>query len=158
VWKTAVCRIGRLVAPDLSSLYGAEEMGFAVAGPEDGDAAPREVRDLRDLPAEEQVAKQTPAAAAGDVKPPAGGRKSDASLANDDDVVDADWTEAAPEPLSFKRRVAVQKALAAQGHTTVDALAGALADVLKRQIDKPNSLLETDWDALAKAFGLEDPE
>lgn len=141
VWKTAVCRIARLVAPNMESLYAPEEFGHAVFTPEDlPDDAPQEVRELASLPPEEQTRRQAESEAPVlDIQP---------------EITEPTKSESEQEavedrPIDFPTRVAVMKGLALDGHTTKVQIAAALKTALGREVSDPKNLRHSDLPALA---------
>jgi len=116
-WKTAICRVGRLVAPDLASLYAAEEFGVAIPDADDRATVP----ELAALPAEAEGAVQ---AQTQEPEPEQTVAEKLAGAAEDAVPVDP--------PLTFPERAALQKELAMRGMTksaqVMDAIAGALGE------------------------------
>ncbi len=117
-WKTAICRIGRLVAPDLASLYAAEEFGVAIPDDDDRTTTP----ELAALPAqaEEAVAAQTK-----EPDPPVSAQLAGAA----EDAVPVD------PPLTFPERAALQKELAMRGMTKAAQVMDAIAGALGQRVD-----------------------
>jgi hypothetical protein len=104
-WKTAICRMGRLVAPDLSSLYAAEEFGFETGG------TPKE-RLVNDIPNPEPTdAAAVVSALEGQGAIPTKESVEDAEIVPDDEV-EADTAETM---MGFKERAELTKAAAMKG-------------------------------------------
>jgi hypothetical protein len=143
-WKTAVARIARLIAPDLSSLYGAEEFGVLVS--DDRESVPREVKDILPEQPEDQVRAQT---------------QPDVDGGQGDEPEDAEVKEPEVIPpstkLDFKSRAAVMKALAMKGHTKAPDILARLSEITGRTIEHPQTdLLSCDWAALSEALEVGD--
>lgn len=135
LWKTAACRVARMVAPDLSSLYGAEEMGYAVLDEGDRVHVPREIADVTPIQPEDQLKDQTV-----EVNPEPEDEKPDLSP----EEAKEEWLES---PISFVNRTGLLKAMAASGVTSAAAILKEVSGMLGREVEDTKSL--TNRDALA---------
>jgi hypothetical protein len=146
--KTATMRVARMVVPDLSALYGAEEHGVVVAIGEERAALPSDV--ARDLPEEphEQVRAQT--------EEPYSPSKEAAGEPVDADFVDGP-EPAKPEgaPLSFKERSALLKRLATEVEVVGRAVLPWLTKALGRPVERAEDLRASDFAAIEAAITKE---
>lgn len=112
-WKTAACRMARMVAPDVNSLYGVEEFGYTLDGPVDTGKPV----DLSDRPPHELVKELEAQGAVTEIK-------------TDDGIEDAEFREApkkATPPADgeatadFSTRSTIQRRLAKERNLTAPA-------------------------------------
>ncbi len=151
-WKTAVCRIGRLIAPDLSSMYSMEEFGYTTGTP--GDDLPAIAGEVIDGAAstEDQLASQG-AEGAIDVDYTVGDGNGDDKKGDDTD----EGSEPLPpeeQTVTFAQRRDILKALAKQGATARPDIEVKLTKLLGREIKDTKKLTGADYARLVEPLSI----